>query len=146
MKRWSWDSKCNLYFFYTKSHPIRTELGFISISMSHVTCKHMECRWCRNAGTFMIQVIMHSEAGYVPILVPPDPCLAIQLCSFMPQLLRQQNLCVWMTSVSACGLCRMLLPTWCISKMSTTSHCHESFSESVHIHTGSPGWWDFKVP
>lgn len=72
--------------FYTKSHPIRPELCFISICMSRVTCK----------GGIQIlsvlQIVMHSEVGHLPILVPPDLCLAIQLCSFMPQLQRQENL------------------------------------------------------
>lgn len=66
--------------FYTKSHPIRTELCFISICMSRVAHK---------GGiqiVSVLQIVLHSEVVYVPILVPPDPCLAIQLCSFMPQV------------------------------------------------------------
>lgn len=74
--------------FYTKSHPIRPELCFVSICMSCVTCK---------GGIQILSVLridMHFEVGHLPILVPPDPCLAIQLCSFMPQLQRQENLYV----------------------------------------------------
>lgn len=82
---------------YTKSHPIRTELCSISLCMSRVT---------RKGGRqilSVLQIVLHSEVRYVPILVPPDPCLAVQALQFYATSLKTTKLvcvndlclCLW---------------------------------------------------